>query len=298
MQNSWTETAANGLMDLLSKIPSSIYTALTPMAAWILDYKKGCIARESIRLAIPSLNETDINRIAKQAARNTLRYLFSLPKLKKLNYQLHGLETVEQAMSEEKGAVVISLHNGPPDLGTLALAENGIPANTLIGAGKQTPFINRLGRRALDRVGVPFLQKGDPTAVFQALKKKNLIFLYSDLRSREMPVQFFSHETSAPASGLMTAQLLRAPILFHFCTREHTTQGEQWHLHFEQVETINTGNRKQDVQYNLQKLVHRMEQIIRQHPELWVWHYDRFKLKKRSQNGELAIPPNINSRSH
>ncbi len=274
---SGTDLIAGVIIRALGILPESFFNALARLGSKWLDRKKGNIARAALRLVFNQTDQKYFDSIAKKSAVHSLEYLLSLPRLGKIPYQLHDQKIICEALAEEGGAVVISLHTGPPDLGTLAVTRENMPACTLIGAGKQAPFANSLGRKALEQAGIDFIQRGDPTAVFKTIKQKKMLFLYSDLRCREMPVTFFEQQTSAPGTGVMTAQLLKAPILFHFCTLENGI----WQLHFERFEPELSGNQKQDAAENLQRLIHKMEEVIRKHPELWIWHYDRFKLKKK-----------------
>ena len=276
MQANWREIAAKCLIGFLSWIPETVYTHISKAGAKLLDRKAGHIAKASIKIALPHAEEQEVGAIARDSARYSLAYILLLPKLKDIPYQLHNLAAVQEASAEERGVIVISLHTGPPDIGTLAFTQAGISATTVIGAGKQSPWINRLGRHALNKAGISFIQRGEATGVIQAVNKKQAVFLYSDMRSREMEVTFFGQQTSAPASGIYTALLTRSPILFHYCT----LQDGEWQLHFERFEIEQKKNRKASVQHNLQRLIHKMESAIRKHPALWIWHYDRFKLKK------------------
>ena len=282
MSNRWKEVAADSTIVLLSCVPDIVRKGICQFGAWLLDRQKGHIARASIQLALPETASPQNSCIARASALHSLNYLFALPRLKRTPYQLHDLTTVQEAVAEDRGVVVISLHTGPPDLGTLALSQAGISAKTVIGAGRQSPWINRLGRFALQRAGIRFIQRGNPTAVLQAIKKKYVVFLYSDMRSREIPVTFFGQKTSAPASGIYTALLTRSPILFHYCTLADTESGKgEWQLFFKRFDIEHKENRNDSVRHNLQRLMHEMEAVIRDNPELWIWHYDRFKLKNK-----------------
>ncbi|WP_252178672.1 hypothetical protein [Endozoicomonas sp. 4G] len=271
------DTAVRFLIGLLSRTPRFVYSVIGLVLSYALRAKKSHIARESLQLTLLPVSEKRQKQIIRQSARHTIDYILSLPSLSKVNYLLHNQNVITQALSDNKGVVVLSLHMGPPDLGTLALSQQGLPATTLIGSGKQSPLTHKLGKAFLLKAGIEPIVKGDPTAVLQALKQKKAVFLYSDLRSGEMPVTFFGQQTRAPASGIMTAHLLKAPVLFHYCTFENN----QWQLHFEALPLTQTGDRKGDTQRDLQRLMHRMEQVIRENPQLWIWHYDRFKLKKK-----------------
>ena len=262
----------------LSYLPDVFWNGVCQLGAWLLDRQKGHIARASIKLAMPDMEPRHSHQIARASARHSLNYVLSLPRLKHTCYQLHDLPTVQKAVAEDRGVIIISLHTGPPDLGTMALTRAGIDTKTVIGAGKQSPWLNSLGCSALQRAGIQFIKRGNPTAVIQAIKQKYAVFLYSDMRAKEMPVTFFGHETSAPASGIYIAILSKTPILFHYCT---LAENGEWQLWFERFDIELKGNRNDSVQHNLQRLIHKMEAVIRNHPELWIWHYDRFNLKKK-----------------
>ncbi|WP_422132655.1 lysophospholipid acyltransferase family protein [Endozoicomonas sp. ALD040] len=277
LKSGWKDSVLDLLIGLLSRTPQVLYSVIGLIFSYVLRAKKGHIARASLQLALLPVSEKTHKQIIRQSARHTVDYILTLPFLDKVPYLLNNQDVIARALSENKGVVVLSLHLGPPDLGTLALSQRGLPATTLIGSGKQSPLTHKFGKAFLLRVGIEPIVKGDPTALLQALKKKKAVFLYSDLRSKEMPVTFFGQATRAPACGIMTAHLLKTPVLFHYCTFENN----QWQLHFEPLPLTRTGNRKLDTQHDLQQLMHRMEQVIRENPQLWIWHYDRFKLKNK-----------------
>nr|WP_306671301.1 hypothetical protein [Endozoicomonas sp. SESOKO2] len=283
IKSSWKDSTVDLLIGFLSRTPRVFYSVMGLIFSCALQAKKSHIARASVQMALLSVSEKRQKQIIRQSARYTVDYVLALPSLNKVVYLLHNQDVIAQALSENKGVVILSLHMGPPDLGTLALSQQGLPATTLIGSGKQSPLTHKLGKAFLLKAGIEPTTKGDPTAVFQALKQKKAVFLYSDLRSEEMPVTFFGQKTRAPASGIMTAHLLKAPVLFHHCTFENN----QWQLHFEPLPLTQTGNRKLNTQHDLQRLMHRMEQVIRENPQLWIWHYDRFKLKNKIQRNTV-----------
>ena len=58
----------------------------------------------------------------------------------------------------------------------------------------------------------------------------------------------------------------------------------------EEIPLIRTENPKQDVLENTQALIYRMEEIIRQYPEQWMWFHDRWNLY-RDFKKEGLLPP-------
>lgn len=278
-------TLAISLMRFLSILPECLVQKLARAGGRRVDRKKGIIARAALKKAFPEQPENALDQLAEKAARNGLDYLLSIPRLHRCHYQLHNLETVRQVMAKNRGLLIAAPHMGPPDIATLALTREGIAVSTVIGAGKQKPWLNAAGQWLLDRVGIRFIQRGDPVAVMKTLRRKEALFLHCDMRSDEAPVRFFGMETRAPASLITSAIMMNVPVLFHFCTLEKgggeqkPGHKRQWHCHFEHFDLELTGNREQDIRINLQRLFDKMETVIRQNPELWIWHYDRFQLK-------------------
>ncbi|WP_263081633.1 lysophospholipid acyltransferase family protein [Endozoicomonas sp. Mp262] len=258
-------------------LPHFISHWLTRLGGMVADYSKGNIARAAIKLALPGLDHKSIDKIARKSAYRSFDYILSISKLDKIAYQLYDQDIVTQALSQNRGLVIASLHMGPPDIGTLALTKENIPVSTVIGAGNQKPLLNQIGQHVLNKCGIRYIKRGDPMAVMKTLRNREAIFLHSDMRSREAPVTFFGEQTTAPISAINAALMMKVPIVFHYCTLKDNV----WQLHFEPFELIQCENRQEAAQRNLQKLMHRMEAVIREHPELWIWHYDRFKLKKR-----------------
>ena len=58
----------------------------------------------------------------------------------------------------------------------------------------------------------------------------------------------------------------------------------------EEISLIRTENSKQDILENTQLLIHKMEDVIRKHPEQWMWFHDRWNLY-RDFKKEGLLPP-------
>ncbi|MEG0582981.1 MAG: lauroyl acyltransferase, partial [Cetobacterium sp.] len=49
----------------------------------------------------------------------------------------------------------------------------------------------------------------------------------------------------------------------------------------EEIELVRTNSPKEDVVFNTQLLIYKMEKIISEHPEQWMWFHDRWSLYKK-----------------
>ena len=57
-----------------------------------------------------------------------------------------------------------------------------------------------------------------------------------------------------------------------------------WEYHFEEFKPIIHHDITQATQVNAQAITHWMEKQITKNPHLWIWHYDRFSIKRNKNN--------------
>ncbi len=278
MTRNWKKISVSWTLAIFAFMPDSLFRLLVNIGGYLLDRKKGQIARRAMKTGLDQAQTNQFDQHARQAAANLISYGLILPRLQKCRYQLHNFDQVEAALAREKGLIITTLHMGPPELGTLALHRKGVSVSTVIGEGKKNRWLNTLGQYGLMKLGIPFIKRGNPLAFIKTLRQKTAIILHIDMRSREAPVNFLGQETQAPSSAIRTALMMDTPLLFHYCTG---SSDQLWHLHFEPFDLLKTSDREKDVHVNLQRLFTRMEAVINRHPQLWIWHYDRFKLKGR-----------------
>ncbi|MDP0589147.1 MAG: lysophospholipid acyltransferase family protein [Candidatus Endonucleobacter bathymodioli] len=265
------------LFKILNRCPPPFLNLLAKIGGGIIDQLHGHIARAALKLALHKADDSSINIIAKKAAYNSAKYILAPSQLDKIPYKLHDSDIVIEALKLERGAIIVSLHVGPPDLGTYALTKEDISVSTVIGAGNQKPWINWLAKDIMHKAGIPFIQRGNPIDALKTLRNNKALILHIDMRSREAPVTFFGEQTTAPVSAINLSLMTGAPLLFHYCTLKE----QVWNLHFESFHPTHYPDKKETVNTNLQALIHRIEDVIKKAPELWIWHYDRFKLRKK-----------------
>jgi len=100
----------------------------------------------------------------------------------------------------------------------------------------------------------------------------------SDHRDKGAKVRFFGVETVAPTGAVSLALKYEVPLIFVYTLLHPDNRCDI--VMAGEVELVRTGNFKEDVLANTQALITRMEDVIRRHPEQWMWFHDRWSLRK------------------
>ena len=132
MQVRWKETAAECLISLLACIPQAIYDGLSKAGGKLLDKQKGHIARASVQLALPDTQASEADAIARYSARHSLELCSLAAPVKGYPLSAPQPDNCAAGNEENRGAIIISLHTGPPDLGTMALNAQAFRSKPLL----------------------------------------------------------------------------------------------------------------------------------------------------------------------
>ncbi len=265
------------LSRLLRSLPPSLRSGFVRLVAGILNTVLRKTALNSLTLAFPTKSPFERRKIASKAANHMAASAVDVLRLDKLKLTLHDEALIRECYDPKHGLLIAGLHMGPPEAATLKLAELGYPVGVLIGAGKRSPRFNAFGCSILGWYNLPPLPRGNPLLLLKSLREGRCITFHCDMRSKDAETTFFGQPVRAPSSVINLALMQQRPLLFHYATPD---KNDGWQLHFEKFELQTSDDRDADIQLNLQRLMDRMEAVIRQYPECWIWHYDRFRLKK------------------
>jgi KDO2-lipid IV(A) lauroyltransferase len=136
----------------------------------------------------------------------------------------------------------------------------------------------RYGNRSIDK-------KGAVREVLKTLKSGGVVGILADLNSSREEGGFcdFFGVQACTTSGVATLALRTdAVVLPGYLVWDEKAQIHR--LHFEPpVETINTGNQKEDVVANTARYTKVLEAIIRRHPDQWLWIHRRWKTRPEGE---------------
>jgi KDO2-lipid IV(A) lauroyltransferase len=253
-------------------------------------------AEINLRLAFPELNEEERERIKRGSFRNLGRLLGEISQFPRLNRQnissivvYEGLENYLAAKAEAKakgcGVILLTGHIGAWELSVYAHSIYGHPMSFL-ARRVDNPLVEelaennrlRFGNRSIDK-------KGSVREVLKTLKRGEVVGILADLNSsREEGVfcDFFGVPACTTAGVATLALRTGAIVLPGYLIWDDAAQLHR--LHFDRpIETINTGNQKEDIQLNTARYTKALETIIRRHPDQWLWIHRRWKTRPEGE---------------
>ncbi|MGE0128255.1 MAG: lysophospholipid acyltransferase family protein [Blastocatellales bacterium] len=249
-------------------------------------------AEVNLRLAFPELDERERARIRRGAFRNLGRLLGEISQFPRLNREnissivaYDGLENYLNAVAEGRGVILLTGHIGAWELSVYAHSIYGHPMSFL-ARRVDNPLVERLAENYRSRYGNRSIdKKGSVREILKTLKSGGVVGILADLNaSREegVFVDFFGVEACTTAGVATLAMRTGAVVVPGYLIWD---ESERIHrLRFEPpVETINTGNQKEDVAANTARYTKVLESIIRRHPDQWLWIHRRWRTRPEGE---------------
>ena len=203
-----------------------------------------------------------------------------------------GVEHIDRALAEGKGAIVVTAHVSNWDILAAAAAVYGYPisavTNELPSGG-----LNELVVASRERIGMKMipLGAGSPRQILRALGRNELVALASDLYSgdRGVRVLFFNRPAMFPAGPAALALKTGAPILPVWIRRQtdnlYVAEVEA------PIEVSRTGDTPRDIQLTTERIVQFFERIIRREPDQWLVFLPVWRLAPASQSPGSPMQP-------
>lgn len=249
-------------------------------------------AEINLRLAFPELDERERGRIKRGAFRNLGRLLGEISQFPRLTPEniksvvvYEGLENYLNAVAEGRGVILLTGHIGAWELSVYAHSVYGHPMSFL-ARRVDNPLVERLAESYRSRYGNRSIdKKGSVREILKTLKSGGVVGILADLNaSREegVFVDFFGVRACATAGVATLALRTGAAVVPGYLIWD---ESERIHrLHFEPpIETINTGNQKEDVIANTARYTKVLESIIRRHPDQWLWIHRRWRTRPEGE---------------
>ncbi len=199
--------------------------------------------------------------------------------LARIRFAPGAYERLHDAWREGNGVVVATGHIGHWELLGAALAQH-FPLHTVTGRSYD-PVLQARIESLRRRYGITALVRDDPrlTNHLKALFARGdmlALLIDQDTRAPGVFVPFFGRSAHTPSGAASLALRNRAPLLVVSCLREPAG-------YVIQVNEALRPNPDNEVDSEVQRLTAaataQLEQVIRQHPEQWVWFHRRWKTR-------------------
>lgn len=239
----------------------------------------------NLRIAFPDLPEAERRRIGRESYVHLAWSLLDMARGRswtaadvRARFDIEGMEIAHSVLGGGKGAAALTLHLGSFELLVRVTPTLGIPL-TVVGR----PIANRLLRDELWRqrssTGAEMLMHRNVLPrMLRAAKQGRVVALLMDQyarRSRGVFVPFLGVRASTSLGGALLAMRAGVPIVPTYSMRV----GPDHHLMVIRppLETPDTGDVRKDAELLTTRVNDAYGEIIRAHPEQWMWSHRRFR---------------------
>ncbi len=265
--------------------------AVGAAAFWLLPHLRRH-AEINLRLAFPDMGEDERRRIRRGTFRNLGRLLGEIsqfPRLDRGNIEsivrYDGLENYLEAKARGRGVILLTGHIGCWELSVFAHSIYGHQM-AFLARRVDNPLVERLAESYRSRYGNRSIDKKNSVReVLKTLKAGGVVGILADLNtSREEGVfcDFFGIPACTTAGVATLALRTGAVVLPGYLIWDAETRIHR--LRFDPpIDTINTGNQKEDVVANTARYTRALEVVIRRYPEQWLWIHRRWRTRPEGE---------------
>jgi KDO2-lipid IV(A) lauroyltransferase len=295
----WFEYAAVWLiLRTLGVLPRTVargFAASVTSLLFSLQPKLQKTAEFNLRLAFPDWSGAQ----SRDVTRKMVRYLgwmavefARFPRLTKENIEelviLDGHENFLEGQRRGKGVLYLTGHIGAWELSSFAHALYGYPLHYMARPLDSKHLDGLVNQYRCSSGNRPIFKNESARVMLKILKDSGTIGILADQNT--MPeegvfVDFFGKSACTTTGIARVALHTGAAVVPGYAYWDETIQ--KYRLRFEPpVELIRTGDTERDVFENTQRFAKVIEEIIRKHPDQWVWIHKRWKTRPK---GEPAL---------
>lgn len=191
----------------------------------------------------------------------------------------HGIENYEKAHAKGKGVMFLTSHLGAFDLQITNMALRGLNPN-IVGTALKDERLNELLWQYRNAYGAVAIERGkESVRLFKALKSGGsiAILIDQDTKVKSRFVDFFGMKAATPIGATVLALRTGAAVV---PTYVYLDKDGKQHMHIlPEIPLVFTGDEENDLLINTQNFTTFTEQIVREHPDQWVWMHERWKTR-------------------
>lgn len=243
-------------------------------------------AREALANAFPEQNTEWVEQVCNEMYANLgmnliemLRLLVRGPADLEGRVEVEGSENLELARRRDRGIIVLTAHLGNWDVLEIMAVETGLPL-TVITKRIRNEGVNRVWQDSRRARGIRLVPaKESYRECLKALRRKELVGFMLDqnmIRDEGVFVEFFGRQAcTTPGLAYMAAHS-QAPILPVFSVR--TGLGRHKIIVEPPLDPPDSRDEATILQAT-QQYTRIIEEVIREHPEQWIWVHRRWRTR-------------------
>ena len=292
----WIEYAAVwAILNVLGALPRGSARGLAAAVASALYGmlpKLRRTAEFNLRLAFPEWDDARRREVIRGMVRN-LGWMAAefahFPRYTRENIEetliLDGHENFLSGQRRGKGVLYLTGHIGAWELSSFAHALYGFPLHYMARPLDNARVDNLVNRYRCLSGNKPIFKNESARALLKILRESGTVGILADQNT--MPeegvfVDFFG-KSACTTTGIARVALHTGAAVVPGYAYWDASSGK-YRLRFEPpVELVRTGNTERDIFVNTQKFTKVIEEIVRKHPEQWVWVHARWKMRPKGE---------------
>lgn len=243
------------------------------------------VVTDNLKKAFPEMDYPQRVKLGRESlcnlGRDIVEYSF-LPffdkKLCDDLFEFKDAHYMDEAIKKNKGVCVLTLHMGNGDLASAALSAVGYNIH-LVSKEFKTKWLNDMWFAMRARAGTKFIPpRNSSYAILKALKKKeNVIFVMDQFTGPPIGIrtQFFGIETGTGYGLAMMAERAKSPVIPVYTIRKN--DGKHLIQFLPEIEFKEEESQEQTMVAMTQRYNSFIEDVVRKHPEQWMWVHKRWK---------------------
>ena len=247
------------------------------------------VVESQLRASFPDMGDGEVLRISRASYAHLGRTAIETALLPSLGSSqildlvssLSGWDIVEEDTAAGRGIILVTGHLGNWELGGAYLAARGVKVGAIV-RHMANPLFDQYLNRTRARLGVRVMY--DDQAVRQAPRTLREGFLVAFLADQGVLglastfVPFFGRLAKTPKGPAVFALRMDVPIVFGASVRQ---PDGRYHLAFERVEVVRTGDRERDTDDIVARYTSALERWVRIAPEQYLWQHRRWRRQPR-----------------
>jgi KDO2-lipid IV(A) lauroyltransferase len=287
--------AAWAFVKTLGILPRALARSLAAVGARVLLFLRPKLrktAEFNLKLAFPEWTEAQRKTVMKKMTRNLgwmAAEFAQFPKYTKEDIEnaviLDGHENFLAGQSRGKGVLYLTGHIGAWELSSFAHALYGFPLHYMARPLDNVPLDALVNQYRGLSGNKPIFKNESARQVLRVLKEAGTVGILADQNT--MPeegvwVDFFGIPACTTTGIARVALHTDAAVVPGYAYWDENLR--KYRLRFEPpVQLVRTGDAEHDILENTQRFAKVIEQIIREHPEQWVWIHARWKNRPKGE---------------
>ncbi len=289
------------ILILLNMIPYRISVwiggVLGRLIYFIPSLRKTTIKNLSIAFSNEKSSE-EIKNIAKRSLINFGKLSFEVMQIRKLNkkrldklvgYSEGSVEVINNLFERNKGVIGITGHIGNWELMGLRITSDGYILNHIV-----RPLDNILLDKYIEdfraKFGGKIIPRKDSIRKgFRALRNNELVTFLVDQNWAigGMYIPFFDRLAATSQGAPLFALRTKSPCIAAYCLRN---PDDTHSITFKEIEWDYSYDNQEEFIFNNLKIINKyFENVIKEHPEQWLWLHPRWKSRPKNENDFSSI---------